>query len=365
MFTIDKDINFTRYDGTKSYLTDFVNEMMEEWQAQVVEENTKVDITQPEAFNLLYIMCLMVFDNMSVLNDLRVGININTAENLYLDDMGARVGIYRQEATFAQGQVTFTLDSALQTQLLIPGGTMLSTEDTIIFATDEDLIINPGQTSGTVNIIALDSGDIGNVLAGTIVNINDDLGVVGLTVNNTTATSGGIEEESDESYRARIIDSNLNYPVGTARWFEKVAEQIVIQAKFTSTVAGEGTIVYHAAPGFVVSDLINLFNEPQYNDPAVALVFVSATGTDVLSNVTITLHLDTGIEQTVVENEINTLLEEYCDSISIGGIFLEERVKQYVESVDGVLSASYTNLEDVQLGATAYAAFAAPTYSFI
>jgi len=362
MFTISEDINYTKYDGTIAYLSDFVNEMMQEWQVQIVEENTKVDITQPEAFNLLYIQCLLAFDNLSVMNDLRVGMNINTAENLFLDDMGARVGVYREEGTFASGQVTFTLTHVLSSQLLIPGGTMVSTDDTIMFGTNSDVVINPGSTSVTADVTCLNLGDIGNVAPGTITNINDDIGVTDITVTNTAATSGGQQEESDDDFRARIIDSHLNYPVGTAKWFETIAETIVYQAKFISTVAGEGTIIYHAADGFNVQDLINLFQEPQYNDPAVALTFTAGIATNVLDGVTINLTLNSGIEPTVVENEINELLTTYCNGIEIGGEFLAERVKQYVESVNGVVSASYSGLNDVALATNAYANFTAPTY---
>jgi len=365
MFTISEDINFTRYDGTIYYLSDFVNEMLQDWQQQVVEEHTKVDITQPEAFNLLYIQCLMAFDNLSVLNDLRVGMNINTAENLFLDDVGARVGVYRQEGTFATGQVTFTLGAPLSSQLLIPGGTMVSTDDTIIFATNSDATINPGSLTTTVNVTCLDLGDIGNVSPGTIVNINDALGTDNITVTNTSATSGGQQEESDDDYRARIMDSHLNYPVGTAKWFETIAETIVLQAKFISTTAGEGTIIYHAEDGFNVQDLINLFQEPQYNDPAVALTFTAGVADNVLNGVTIHLTLGTGIEPSVVENEINELLTDYCNGIEIGGEFVAERVKQYVESVNGVVSASYDGLNDVALANNAYANFTAPTYDVL
>lgn len=122
----------------------------------------------------------------------------------YLDLRAAEHGLTRKPATKATGQVTFTGTPGT----VIPAGTQVSTEGSeaapaIFFVTIEEVTIDSGGTA-TANIEAVEAGADGNVAAGTITVLAQP--VTGVTsVTNAAATSGGADEESDESLLDRLL----------------------------------------------------------------------------------------------------------------------------------------------------------------
>jgi len=358
---VEEDIEYTTYQGENYTFSEYIDEILRLWQEQVVEGRTAVDIRQPEAYNLAYVVGLLGFDKSFEINELRKGMNINTASGFFLEDMGARVGIYQQESTFATGTVVFTFDEPVPAEFTIDSGTIVTTDDTVIFYVVNDVAVSTGDTTVTANVVCDEAGIIGNVNAGTITNINDSL-PVNATVTNPTACTGGVEDESDDDFRARIPDTNVNYPVGTVGWYEKIAETIVYQAKFIRSDSQNGIIYYHGN-NITEEDLINLFQQKQYNNPAIELTFVPATPVDVLNGVSIGIKLLAGYVLSNVVNEINTELQTYLNNVPIGSLFESDNVKLIVESVDGVEGAIYTGLTDTQLTSSEYAEFTEPTYT--
>ena len=118
-----------------------------------------------------------------------------------LDYHGDNRGLVRRAAYKASGIVTFYGTPGY----LIPAGTLLSTtseedEDTILFVTVEDGEIT--EDGVNVAVEAVEAGASGNVAAGRI-NRMDTTDENVLSLTNVVATSGGLDMESDESYRER------------------------------------------------------------------------------------------------------------------------------------------------------------------
>ncbi|KHK48673.1 hypothetical protein PI85_22245, partial [Lysinibacillus sp. A1] len=83
----------------------------------------------------------------------------------------------------------------------IESGFLVSTNSNVFFETIYDFTLNT-EGKGTVEIVALDVGAIGNVGANTITEIvNPDADVI--SVNNPLKTSGGREKETDVEARER------------------------------------------------------------------------------------------------------------------------------------------------------------------
>jgi len=111
------------------------------------------------------------------------------------------------DATSASSSVTFTmLDNLGYT---VPSGTQLGLTDpfgeVIAFGTSNDLIIFPGNTTGTVNISALIQGADGSGLgtAGGPIDLLDPLTFVDHVIL-TAVTTGGQDAETDDEYLNRL-----------------------------------------------------------------------------------------------------------------------------------------------------------------
>jgi uncharacterized phage protein gp47/JayE len=123
----------------------------------------------------------------------------------YLDEWGVTVNLPRKAAVAATGVVTFT--GAVGT--LIGTGTVVApvqTDPDVAppnFATTASAVIG-GSGMVDVPIAASVAGSVGNVAAGTITLLLSPNGGIA-AVTNASATGGGEEVETDDSYRERIL----------------------------------------------------------------------------------------------------------------------------------------------------------------
>jgi len=103
-------------------------------------------------------------------------------------------GITQTQATYATGNVTFTIGAAQPTNVYIPAGTLVSTSGGIVFFTTSASYITAGQLSVTIGVQAQNAGTAGNVAAGSIIQVISALPYA-ITVSNGAATSGGADLE--------------------------------------------------------------------------------------------------------------------------------------------------------------------------
>lgn len=123
------------------------------------------------------------------------------AEGKHLDVVAANNSTYRLKAAAATCELEVTLDEALADNFFLPEGTIVVGGD-FAFATDEQLVIEAGQVSGTVGASATEEGDAANGLG--IGQINAfQVPLAGVSVANRTETEGGADEEDDASLRMR------------------------------------------------------------------------------------------------------------------------------------------------------------------
>lgn len=143
---------------------------------------------------------------------LRSGIQEAAKQNLVryarapmLDYLGELVGTYRLAAQAAQTTLLFSVDIAPLTDTLIPAGTRVSASDSVVFATDHDVVMKAGALSAAVTATCMETGAAGNNWQpAQISTLLDEIADVDFTVINTVASAGGAEEESDDRLRERI-----------------------------------------------------------------------------------------------------------------------------------------------------------------
>lgn len=140
----------------------------------------------------------------------RVLINMAAQSNLlsyatgeYLDALGEYLLVSRLPASKAVTNIRFTLSQALEEVYVIPAGTEI-TNGIVTFATDEELVIAAGDLTGNVSASCTVAGVAGNgYLPGQLTTIVRPMTFVD-SAENTNATYGGADIESDEDYAERI-----------------------------------------------------------------------------------------------------------------------------------------------------------------
>jgi uncharacterized phage protein gp47/JayE len=182
-----------------------------------------------------------------------------TTYGAYLDYRADEHGLTRRPAVQATGTVTFTGTPGTS----IPAGTQVSTASTdttpaVLFQTTTDATI-PSSGSVQVPIQAVDGGADGNVPAGAIAFLAESIdGVTGVT--NTTATSGGLDEESDADLLARYLTKVRNPSAGGNK------ADYVNWALEVTGVGGVSVVPVRDGPGTVSIAIIDTNKAPASQD---------------------------------------------------------------------------------------------------
>lgn len=173
-----------------------------------------------------------------------------TAQGVYLDRHGAMRGVVRIPAAKAVGTLRFSVELPPVSDMTIPEGTVCMTAGEARFQTTEEVVLLAGQTAVEAPAEALEGGSAGNAAPGTVC-ILTACPVAVTACTNPKAFSGGADAETDESFRARILESYRRLPNGAnAAWYEQTAMNYpgTAAARAVGRARGIGTVdVYVAA----------------------------------------------------------------------------------------------------------------------
>jgi len=162
----------------------------------------------------------------------------------YLDLQAQMRGLQRNGAVKAEGIIRFMIENALPVDIRIDAGTVCMTTEGTEFITIEEGTIAAGTLSCDVPAQAEIPGEGGNVAAETVIFMTaPPVGVSACC--NVHKFAGGLDAESDESLRRRILNSYKTLPNGANRaYYEKEAMEIdgVASVKVQPKVRGLGTV---------------------------------------------------------------------------------------------------------------------------
>ena len=227
------------FDGTTLEKDDVIDYLKSKYDNAYYNGLTKVtDFTEgSEAYHLLDTIASLFLEAREDINDNYLMSMIHTQEGEFLDNTGDSLGIYRKPASPSTGYVVIYYNSTALTAdaILNDGaGTTCNLEDPVILddlivLTDDSISFIVEDTDSTLNgnkYIKLEAtceyeGEYTNVLEDTITIIENDL-PVGVRVTNTAFT-GGTDIESDDDYRARILEHPNNSPTGSINWYKTIA----------------------------------------------------------------------------------------------------------------------------------------------
>lgn len=167
-----------------------------------------------------------------------------TAEGEYLDRHAQLRGRERKQAVAAQGVVRFTAGETSAERRTIPLGTVCMTAGLVRFETVQVGLLAAGERTVDVPVRAVVPGAAGNVAAGTIVSMAvAPMGIASCT--NPVACAGGMDQETDEALRARVLETFKRLPNGANAAFyqqEALSFDEVAAAAVVPRPRGVGTV---------------------------------------------------------------------------------------------------------------------------
>lgn len=281
----------------------------------------------------------------------------------YLDNLGALLGVTRLAASAATTTIKVTLSAARTSETIIPAGTRISPVSNLYFATDSDLVITAGNTTGLIGATCTTTGESGNgYAAGTISTIVDPVAYVDSMVNTTTS-EGGAAIETDDAFRERIFEAPESFsvagPAGAYEYYTKSVNSSIVSVGVTSPSPGEVQIVPLLTGGEIPgTELLDEITERLSADdvrPLTDKVTVIAP-TKVSYDIAASYYIDTDADASTVQTNVNTAVNEYVlwQKSALGRDIDPSELVRRMRAVTGarhvvVTSPSYTAIDAAQL----------------
>jgi uncharacterized phage protein gp47/JayE len=202
-FTYDQAVQSIRWKS-EAKLPDvstyfYVNYYVEDAPARLSDRNPgSVTTTMAETFAREFAVLHKQMDGIyrSAFIDLATGTS--------LDHIAALLGLTRKDARFASGEVLFKRGTPAPGDIIVPAGTVVSTDRGQNFATSDKRTLRRGQLSIVVPIRAQVEGTPGKVDAGTITSINRPIFGID-AVQNDAATFFASNQETDAELKQRVL----------------------------------------------------------------------------------------------------------------------------------------------------------------
>lgn len=241
-----------------------------------------------------------------------------TGDNL--DHLGALVGVERIPAKAAVTTMRIKLSAKLQTATIIPAGTRFTAGDNLFFALDDPLVIDAGTISADGSATCLTKGELGNgYVAGQLKTLVDPVPYVD-SVANITTSEGGVEVQSDDSYREDIRLAPENFstagPKGAYIYHAKRASTKIADVTVWSPEAGKVEVRPLLAGGELPGDEMLQQVKTTLDDKKVRPLTdnISVLAPEkVTYNLSLTYYIasDNKAQATAIQNAVNAAVDDY------------------------------------------------------
>jgi phage-related baseplate assembly protein len=243
------------------------------------------------------------------------------ADGEYLDSLAELFkDIKRLPASAASANFRFYISTTLNEAVIIPKGTRISFDGTILFATVDNLEIPAGSACADIEATCTTTGTVGNGLAAGQVKEVVDLYDYFQKAENITATSGGAAEEDDDSYYERMRESMESFstagPANAYIYFAKSVSAAIADVTVTSTEANVVDVRVllqngETATEAVLEEIKAALNADDVR-PLTDVVTVSVPESDNFDiDVTFYIPKSNSASATIIEAEARKAVEEY------------------------------------------------------
>ena len=300
-----------------------------------------------------------------------------------IDYIGQLVGVTRLPAAGASCTLQFTLASAQASAFDIAAGTLVGTQDgAFAFATQSDLSIPAGATTGTVFATCTTPGKAANNYATGQVSVQLNPNTLISAVTNTTVTSGGGDIESDDHLRDRIQAAPNRFsvagPSGAYRFWALSADPSILDVSITTPVPGTvdvwvlvGPVTQPAsspnsaviASGPLLAKVLAIVNADSIRPLTDTVNALAVTEVDYSIVGTVTLYSDA--DPAVTMSAANAATQQLAQNLAqrIQRDIVPEEIIAAIGSVPGVYRVTLTQPSYTQLTAGQWANCTAITLS--
>lgn len=320
--------------------------MVDETLQRIVNSNIGITNIYPGSVVRTLVEAILAevdIQNYSI-DQLYKAMNIDTATGDDLDAIVSVLGVTRKSATYAEGTVVFGRSEIYQTDIAIQYAQIISTRQDPNGNIREFIVIEDGaklpagELQTTVRIRAIEPGSI-YLPTNAITIMNTP--IIGIEyVTNNTEFLGGSDRETDEELRIRAKQALAGLGKGTNTAIRSAIIGIngVIDAVPLDMNRGVGT-----------ADFVVITNDMPPSDALKntiddAISITKAAGVDVIAiyptinsqNIVVTIVDTTGLS--VSDNDINkagNAILEYCNSLSIGDIFIISQLERSIGNAIG------------------------------
>lgn len=276
-------------------------------------------------------------------------INLDLATSSDLDNLGKLHGVPRPQATYAMAVLTFTANSTVSEDISYDENIIVESRNGISYRTLDKINIPVGEESCEVQAIALTPGVKGRVGANVLTNIVSS-SINNLSVTNLNSSVGGIEEYTDEEYRALLLSWSLIYLKGSLEAYEDYFANFdgIEGYKLVPNWDGTGTMKIILDPG-TDYQLNRAYNEIQSGVVQATEAIVLTRPEKVLIDISVVVNIDidqinpySDIEKDVVKANIaksiitfinggDRLNGEYYPGLMIGEDFIPHKLAVFLD----------------------------------
>ena len=297
------DESFYTIDGREINRGVLVQQMIDYYNEKYPDSQITDFNEGSEIRNLLEALAVDIYhlesDNQNILR----ACFLATSYGNYLDLFGEEYHTPRDLGEQSRGVLTFSIPEATTTEILIPRGTSVFDSDTgILFDTTGNTTINIGDTSATCSAVSRVIGEITNAKAGKLTVFADpnNKPYSSLSVTNVDAFTGGRDYETDDIYRARLLQVKAQDSFGSREYYTRLGE----------SVDGVHDVALVDATGYTAKVLVNGDEKPLDVDILAQITGLYTTESNLVYNHSFTV---SEVDYTVVDLELTTIVTDEVD----------------------------------------------------
>ena len=275
-----------------------------------------------------------------------------------LEHIGEPLGVTKLLANSAKTTLKFSVEKPLDFDFRISKGTEIETKDGLfIFQTTSDTILKTGELSVEVESVCETAGAGGNnYIIGSINNLITPLSYIS-TVENTTISSGGADDEDAGSLRERIRQAPEKFSNagsrGAYRYHTLSAHQSITDVEILSPSPGVVNIyplTENGNPTEEVLEIVRKYYEKDGIRPLTDYVQVLSPE-KVLFSINAIIWLFKDADFNSVQTTINAKLEEYKKLLSskLGKSVIRTQIIAILNGVYGVFKVDLQTPNDIEL----------------
>ena len=280
-----------------------------------------------------------------------------TATGSYLDLYGQEYGITREIAKQAQGTVTFSISDGNPVNYLItiPQYTrIVDTATGLYYETWTSCEIPIGETSVNCPVYSVVTGAGTNIPANSDFLFYDQNSFREVSITNSSAFTGGCDAESDEDYRARLIEAKTSDGFGSREYYTKLGRvQGVHDIALVDSATHTAKVIVNGYSKTAISDDLLALVTAQYTNEK-NLVYSHSFEVAKAEYTAVPLEITIGVTDEISEDTLKSILDNFLiggiininnQQFNNKGVSINDKVTNYnlmtfIETISGVVQVT-------------------------